>query len=329
MTKLSRRLLMILGALLAIAGFASPSANAAAPVPLTIVIFSPPSLGAMLPGVIKKQKLDQANGLDITFAERTPDAYEAQFDSGEFKLGGSASLLTLGLADTRGVKVTYLFNLFDYWGAVVTQNPAIKTIADLRDKDVAASKSTTNYTMFEWLVKQQGLDPNSIKVLNTAPAGLIGYALADRADAVQLWEPAYTLLMEKKPGLRTLDLHIASEWKKFAGGTHIPYLGVAAHLDWAQQHPDLVAKLYRTYHAAAAWVSAHPAAAAPLIAPKASPADLKAIAKLIENNQRLGMDVAPAGQQKKEIEAVYRAGMSLGYLNKEPSAATIYNGKME
>ena len=85
---------------------------------LSIVVFGAPSLGAFLPPVIKAQKLDEKNGLSITFEERTPDAYTAQFNSGEFQLGGSAALLTVGLADVRGVKVTYLFNLFDFWGAV-------------------------------------------------------------------------------------------------------------------------------------------------------------------------------------------------------------------
>ena len=99
---------------------ASAPARAQAPEPISIVVFGPPSLGAFLPPVIKAQKLDEKNGLAIKFEERTPDAYTAQFNSGEFQLGGSASLLTVGLADTRGVKVTYLFNLFDFWGAVVT-----------------------------------------------------------------------------------------------------------------------------------------------------------------------------------------------------------------
>src|SRR5437764_12219268 len=105
--------------------------RAEAPEPLSIVIFGPPSLGAFLPPVIKAQKLDEKNGLSISFEERTPDAYTAQFNSGEFQLGGSAALLTVGLADLRGVKVTYLFNLFDYWGAVITSRPEIKSIGDL------------------------------------------------------------------------------------------------------------------------------------------------------------------------------------------------------
>ena len=40
---------------------------------LTIVIFAPPSLGALLPPVIKAQKFDEKNGLDIKFEERTPE----------------------------------------------------------------------------------------------------------------------------------------------------------------------------------------------------------------------------------------------------------------
>ena len=51
---------------------------------LSIVVFGPPSLGAFLPPVIKAQKLDEKNGLSIKFEERTPDAYFAQFTSGEF-----------------------------------------------------------------------------------------------------------------------------------------------------------------------------------------------------------------------------------------------------
>ena len=179
------------------------TSRAQAPEPLSIVVFGPPSLGAFLPPVIKAQKLDEKNGLAIKFEERTPDAYTAQFNSGEFELGGSASLLTVGLADIRGVKVTYLFNLFDFWGAVVTSRPDVKTLKDLEGKDLAAAKGTTNYVMFDWFARQLGADPAKFSVINTATPGLIGYALADRAAAVQLWEPAYTTLLSKKAEMRT------------------------------------------------------------------------------------------------------------------------------
>ena len=272
----------------------------------------------------KAQKLDTANGLDIVFHERTPDAYTAQFNSGEFKIGGSASLLTIGLADSRGVKVKYLFNLFDFWGAVVTSRPEVHTLKDIEGKQLAGARATTNYVMFEFFAKKLGVEVAKIQVVNTAPPGLVSYALANRADAVQIWEPAYTLLVAKKPDIRTLDTGIEKTWKGFAGGSRIPYLGVAAHADWADQNPALVARLYATYKTAAEWIAKNPDEAAPLVAPKSTPEDLKAIASLIRSNDRLAVNLAPAHDIRKEIEAVYRAGIEVGYFPSLPSSETIY-----
>ena len=292
---------------------------------LSIVIFSAPSLGAFMPPVIKARKIDNAHGLDINFQERTPDAYTAQFNSGEFKVGGSASLLTIGLADARGVKVKYLFNLFDFWGAVVTSRPEVKTLKDLEGKQLAGARATTNYVMFEFFAKKLGVDVSKIQVVNTATPGLIGYALADRADAVQIWEPAYTLLLAKKPSVRTLDSGVEKTWQAFAGGSRIPYLGVGAHADWADQNPALVAKLYATYRDATDWIMKNPDEAAPLIAPGASADDVKSMATLIRANQRLAISLAGAGEIRKEIEAVYKAGIDVGYFPAMPSNGTIYD----
>ena len=302
---------------------ATPSL-AEAPEPLSIVIFGPPSLGAFLPPVIKALKLDEKNGLAIKFEERTPDAYSAQFNSGEFQLGGSASLLTVGLADTRGVKVTYLFNLCDFWGAVVTSRPEIKTLKDIEGKELAAAKGTTNYVMFDWFARQLGAETAKFSVINTATPGLIGYAMADRAAAVQIWEPAYTTLLSKKSEMRTIDIGIADSWMKFTGSRNIPYLGVAAHIDWAEKNPKLIPKLYAAYKEAAEWVTAHPEEASKLIAPKGTPDDQKAIADLVRANDRLGMNVKWASDVRKEINSVYAAGKSIAFLPADPAASTIY-----
>src|SRR4051812_31142190 len=313
-------------AALSLATWLSPAPAAAqAPSKVSIVVFGFPSLGAFMPPVIKAKKLDEANGLDIEFVERPPDAYTTQFNSGEFKVGGSAALLTVGVADERGVKVKYLFNLFDFWGAVVTSRPEVKSVKDLEGRELAAARATTNYQMFDFFAKKLGADTAKMKVVNTAPPGLVGYAIADRADAVQLWEPAYTLLKAKMPDIRALDLAIDKSWKSFAGGTSIPYLGVAAHTDWIEQNPALVQKLYATYKAAGEYIAKNPEESAKLIAPKSPPADQAALVSLIRANDRLGMNVAGAQAVAKQIDGVYKAGIDVGYLKKMPSNDTIYN----
>jgi len=322
-----RRVGMALGALMTAAMLSPASAEELKK--LSIVIFGPPSLGAFLPPIVKAQKLDEKNGLSISFEERTPDAYTAQFNSGEFQLGGSASLLTVGLADVRGVKVTYLFNLFDFWGAVVTSKPDVKSLRDIEGKDLAAAKGTTNYVMFEWFARQLGADPAKFSVVNTATPGLVGYALADRATAIQLWEPAYTTLLAKKPGIKTIDLRIEESWQKKTGSRNIPYLGVAAHTDWAEKNRALIPKLYAAYKEAGEWTVAHPDEAAKLIMAKGTDDDRKAIADLIRANDRLGMNIRTAAEVSKEIKSVYDAGRSIAFLPSDPSASTIYDGPMK
>lgn len=115
----------------------------------------------------------------------------------------------------------------------------------------------------------------------------------------------------------------------FSGGDHSPYLGVGAHQSWIEKHRDLVPGLYRTYAAAANWITANPVAAAEAIVKGSDPVERKAIEQLIRDNSRLGMNVTPAGKLKGEMEAVYRAGMSLGFLKTMPSAATIYQQGMD
>lgn len=312
-------------ALAAALAFATPlPAAAQAPSKITIVVFGFPSLGAFMPPVIKAKKMDEAQGLDIEFVERPPDAYTTQFNSGEFKVGGSAAVLTVGLADARGVRVKYLFNLFDYWGAFVTSRGDIKSAKDLEGRELAAAASTTNFIMSSFFAKQQGTDMAKVKVVNTATPGLVGYALADRADAVQLWEPAYTLLKAKKPDIRMLDTNMAATWKKFAGGERIPYLGLAAHDEWIAANEALIPKLYATYKQAGEYIAKNPEESAKLIAPKSTPEDQAALVSLIKANDRLGMSVVGANEVRKQIEAVYKAGIDVGYLTTQPSSDTIY-----
>jgi ABC-type nitrate/sulfonate/bicarbonate transport system substrate-binding protein len=300
-------------------------AQAQAPTKLSIVVFGYPSLGAFMPPVIKAKKFDAANGLDLDFVERPPTAYTTQFNSGEFKVGGSAALLTVGLADERGVKVKYLFNLFDFWGGVVTSRPEIKSVKDLEGQEVAAARATTNFQMFDFFAKKLGADVSKMKIVNTAPPGLVGYAVADRAAAVQLWEPAYTLLKAKKPGLRLLDLQLEKTWKTFAGGTDIPYLGIAAHTDWIEANQAVIPKLYAAYKAAGEFIVKNPEEAAKIIDAKGTPESHAALVSLIKANARLGMNVAGAASIKKQIEGVYKAGIDVGYLKKMPSNDTIYD----
>jgi ABC-type nitrate/sulfonate/bicarbonate transport system substrate-binding protein len=294
-----------------------------------MLVFGPPSLGAFLPPVIKAKKLDEKHGIDLVFTERPPDAYLVQFNTGEFQVGGSAALLNVGLAAEKGVKVVYLFNVFNYWSYVVTSRPDVKTLKDLEGKDMAAAKSTSNYRILTWFAKEMGVDMEKVSVVNTAPPGLASYALADRAAGVQMWDPGFDLLKAKKPDIRSLDLKIRETWTKFSGGTTIPYLGVAAHSSWVQQNPHLVPKLFNTYKDAAEWTLANPDEASKLIVDKGTPEAQKAVSDLIRSNDRLGMKVQWPSEAQKEMLSIYKVGIDVGLMSSDPGVQTLYSGPQQ
>jgi ABC-type nitrate/sulfonate/bicarbonate transport system substrate-binding protein len=294
-----------------------------------MLVFGPPSLGAFLPPVIKAKKLDEKHGIDLAFTERPPDAYLVQFNTGEFQVGGSAALLNVGLAAEKGVKVVYLFNVFNYWSYVVTSRPDVKTLKDLEGKDMAAAKSTSNYRIMTWFAKEMGVDMEKVSVVNTAPPGLASYALADRAAGVQMWDPGFDLLKAKKPDIRSLDLKIRETWRKFSGGTTIPYLGVAAHTSWVQQNPHLVPKLFNTYKDAAEWTLANPDEASKLIVDKGTPEAQKAVSDLIRSNDRLGMKVQWPSEAQKEMLSIYKVGIDVGLMSNDPGLQTLYSGPQQ
>ena len=49
------------------------------------------------------------------------------------------------------------------------------------------------------------------------------------------------------------------------------------------------------------------------------------MASLIRSNERLAISVATAADLRKEIEAVYRVGVDVGYFPKMPSPESIYD----
>jgi ABC-type nitrate/sulfonate/bicarbonate transport system substrate-binding protein len=292
---------------------------------INIVSFQAPSLGAFLPAVIAANGLDKKHGVDMKITYATTDNYNTEFAAGHYDVGVSAALLSEALRTERGVGVTYLFNLFDFWGTVVTSNPEVKSLADLQGKTLAAASATTNYAMFQWFAKQENVDISKIKVENQSTPGLSTMALTGRTDAVELWEPAYSTLVAKKPDIQTINLDMAKWQAKFGTGD-IPYLGVAAQLDWAQAHPDLVQKMYDTYKEAAEWTAANPEDAGKIIAATIPHGVPDVITDLIKNNDRLQMNVVPASQVEDGIKAVFEAGLDSGYLKKQPPDSVVYEG---
>lgn len=290
---------------------------------LDIVAFSPPSLGAFLPAVIAEKGFDEDNNLDINFVERPPDAYNTEFSTGQYQIGGSGSLMSEAVRLSQGVDVVYLFNVHDYWGGLVSTTPEVTELADLEGRSLAASTSVTNYALFLWFVQAAGVDINNVTVENHDTGGLGTQALTQRADAVQIWEPGYANLMAQGAEHIT-DVPLPFElWEEEYGTNDIPFLGVAVHREWLDENEEAAELLQKTYEDAAAWTLANPAEAAQIIADSMDGGDVEALTELISDNSRLGLNVRSAEDIADGIAAVFDAGVAIGYFDEAPQLTLI------
>ena len=289
-----------------------------------IVAFSPPSVGSFLAPIIEHAQTDLKSGIDIKWVMKPAKAYNMGYASGEFKVGSSAALLSEGLRRTKGMKTVFLFGTFDYFGTVLTRDPSIKTLKDLEGKKLAAAKVTTNYAMYMYFAKKEGVDLEKVDTLSAAIPALLTYLTAGRVDAIQLWEPAFTKIMIEQPG-KYHPIYYHRSLKKYSGLDVAPYLGVAAHESWVKQNPDMPQKIYNAFKNAEEWLWANPLEGAKIIAEK-NKLPLEAIQDLLKNNDRLGLNVVPAEKIEKQIFDILKLGTEIGYLKQLPDQGIIYHG---
>lgn len=297
------------------------AANKDAMPKVTISVFQPPSLGAFLPPIIQAKGLDTKNNVQLEFVEKPSGTYNTDFAAGTDKVGGSAALLSEALRVNKGVKVSYLFNLFDYWGTVVSANPDIKDLKTLEGRTLAADKATTNYAMFTYFAKKAGVNLDKVNIQTASGPALVTMAQADRADAVQLWEPAFTQLIRGTPN-KFHEVSFVEKWQEYTGQQNAPYLGVAAHQDWIDANKDVIPRIYAAYKDAGDFLRSNPEESARILADKTKvpAADLEQLIK----EPRLGLNIYPAGQQRAAIERVFQAGAEIQYLDKVPDGSIVY-----
>ena len=195
-------------------------------------------------------------------------------------------------------------NLFDFW-AQSSPTGRVKNSQDLEGRQLAAARST-QLIMFEWLRNgRRRHEQDRCRHTAHRPARLCAGRPGRRRAALG---PAYTILISRKRISAPSTTGPRRPESVLRGVTRsVP--GRAAHQDWIEQNKALIPRLYKAYEQAAKWLTANPDEAAKLITPKSTPTDQAALAASIRANSRLGLSLASAAEVRKEIQAVYRAGV--------------------
>ena len=300
--------------------FAQPAASVPT---IRVSAFNPPSLGSYIPPIIKARGLDRAQGFVLEMAYKPSDTYQVDFASGQDQVGGSSTFISEARRASQGVEIICLFTVFDYFGALVTSNPQIKTFKDLEGKQLAADTPTTLWAMGQWFLTRSGVDMSKVKVISQGAPAMVVSIQANRVDAVFVSEPTYSVIM-RGPTAGQLHSVVADNalWKQLTGLPTLPLLGVSVHRSWLAKNPSQAQALYNAYKQAAEWAIANPPDAAKLIAEatKLNPAPLEDALR----SGRLGLRVQPAVAGKDTILAALQMAVQTKQVEKVPAADTFF-----
>ncbi|RRV10406.1 aliphatic sulfonate ABC transporter substrate-binding protein [Pseudomonas sp. v388] len=177
-------------------------------------------------------------------------------NSGSVDFGSSASLsAVLARANGSPIKSVYVYSRAEWTAFVVPKDSALKSVADLKGKKIAATKGTDPYLFTLRALQEAGLKKDDVELLHLQhPDGRVALEKGD----VDVWAG--------------LDPHMAAS--EIQAGSRLLYrnkdfnsYGVISVTEkYAKEHPQAVASVLKAYEQAREWSRANPEELAKLLA---------------------------------------------------------------
>jgi ABC-type nitrate/sulfonate/bicarbonate transport system substrate-binding protein len=257
MTTARRRLLSACAVLLAAIVLVAPLA-AQEPVKIRIGNLGFPSHAAMILGVLKDKGFDKKNGVDMEVkVYGAVGAYYGATASGETDGVGGGPLVFQKMR-LEGVPIKMVAAMVDMTSmSVIAKNPAIKSIADLKGKTIAADMASSEYTVLTLYGKHKGVNfGTDVLVVQAGPPLVRTQLLADRVDAGMTWEPTLTMTMRDNPAYRVI-VNGKQAWREMTGKDGW-LLALGLREDWIAKNAAGLPKVIAALDEAARFMKSNP-----------------------------------------------------------------------
>ncbi|MBI2491319.1 MAG: ABC transporter substrate-binding protein [Candidatus Rokubacteria bacterium] len=282
-----------------------------------------PSLTTIMVDVVKAQGLDKKNGIDLEpHSFGAVSAYYAALATGEVDmLPAGPHVLQKMRNEGVPIRATLTYARLNAM-AVITGDPAVKTIADLKGKSIAADMGSSEYQILALYGRAQGVVfGKDVTVVQAGPPLARTQLQAKRVDAAMTWEPSATVTLRDNPQYRTI-LTGDTAWKAIAKADGWELI-VAAREDFLKRSPDAVARLLRMFQDGQRFIKGSVDEADRIVAGsvKLPPGVLKEAV----TSGRLVYDVLPAWEgERAAIWEMFKVAVDSGYLPKLPDENAIY-----
>lgn len=160
-------------------------------------------------------------------------------------LGGTSAILAA--ANGLDIKIIGMYSRAPKAFVIMTKNPAINTIADLKGKTVAGPKGTILHQLLLASLAQQGLTGDSVKFVNMGiPQGVTAMMSGD-ADAALVAGPAVPKAVEAGGRILTTG-----------EGLLDATIVIAVDGKFLQEHPSIVKRYMKVHQQSLTYMKEHP-----------------------------------------------------------------------
>lgn len=217
-----------------------------------------PSHAAMIIGVLKEKGFDKKHGVDMEVKPfGAVGAYYGSMASGETDAIGGGPLVFQKMR-LEGVPIKMVAAMVDMTSmSVITKNPAIKTIQDLKGKTIAADMASSEYSVLSLYGKSKGvIFGKDVTVVQAGPPLVRTQLLADRVDAGMTWEPTATMTMRDNAAYRIV-FNGKQGWREMTGKDGW-LLALGMREDWIAKNAAGLPKVIAAFDEAARFMKSNP-----------------------------------------------------------------------
>ncbi|WP_079525457.1 aliphatic sulfonate ABC transporter substrate-binding protein [Halobacillus hunanensis] len=269
-------------------------------VTLDYAYYSPTSLVLKEKGWAEEAFKEQGIKVEFVLSQGSNKALEfLNSSSVDFSSSAGAAAL-MAKANGSPVESVYLYSKPEWTALVTNANSGISSVKDLKGKKVAATLGTDPYIFLVRALKEHGMSPDDIELVNLQHADGAAALTAGNVDAWAGLDP------------HMARLELESDAKLFyREPTFNTYGSLNVRSEYAEKHPQIVKTVIEVYERAREWTIEHPEEAAQIVAEEAN-IDLAVAKKEMERNdfsnpipgKALKETVKGAGEVLKDVEII-------------------------
>ena len=162
-----------------------------------------PAMGSLMLDVVTERGIDKKHGFEVeTVSQSAIPVYYASVANGDADLiVGGPHVFQKMILEGVPIKIIATWAPLDVL-SVITADPAIKSLADLKGKSLAAAVGSSEYQVTAIYGRKLGLTfGTDVTVVSAAPPLARAQLEAKRVDAAMLWEPTTTLALRENPAV--------------------------------------------------------------------------------------------------------------------------------